>query len=81
MSEEELGAVQNFVIQNEHGKLEYLEPVDLRWQNLEEIIQIKPSEIVVYPDDGTVAKHEPGEGLNQPAIISLYNIFPKGKLA
>ena len=35
MSEKDLSYIKNFVLENQHGKIEFLEPVDLRYADFE----------------------------------------------
>jgi nuclear pore complex protein Nup98-Nup96 len=89
MTEEELSHVRGFTISNEHGKVEFEGTVDVRYLDLDEIISIKPRELLMYPEDkfvpaaeyakdpaGRRPKPDIGTGLNRPAIVSLYNCFP-----
>ncbi len=79
MSEEELKQVSRFVIGRQgYGEIAFLYPVDLRSANLDEIVQIGKGTITLY--SGNKMKTPlPGEGLNQPALLTFKRIFPKTK--
>ncbi len=48
MTENQLSKVSNFTVSNEQGKIEFINPVDLRNVNLGEDIDIKQKKISVY---------------------------------
>ena len=79
MSEEELKQVSRFVIGRQgYGEIAFLYPVDLRSANLDEIVQIGKGTITLY--SGNKMKTPlPGDGLNQPALLTFKRIFPKTK--
>ena len=83
MTEDEFQEVRNFSISNEHGKIEWEDPIDLYTvlngkthdhESLSDIIEIRPGSITVYIDDGN--KPNAGSGLNKPALLELYNLYP-----
>lgn len=77
MSEEQLKAVDNFVIgAHSYGSIRFLQPIDVRGLNLDDLVVFDTCTIEVYPKTGT--KHPLGEKLNNPAIITL-NTYPKAK--
>ena len=71
MTEEELSAVENFIISNEFGKIKFEEPVDLRGLNLDKIVNIRYQEVEIYPEDYKPSEGE-GDGLNKPATITFF---------
>ena len=77
MTENELKSVENFSIENEFGKIQFMEPVDLRNADFDKIVKIEHKYIEVYGDDAAELKPKKGEGLNNPAIIYFYNFKKK----
>jgi len=76
MTDEQLSNVENFtVIRRGFGEVTFLQPVDVRDLNLDEIIVFEPRSIYIYPDE----HHKPavGRGLNVPAQVSLDRCWPK----
>jgi len=78
MSEAELKEIQDFTVENEFGKIVFEGKTDITGLNLDEIIDIRPKEIIVYPEDKFPIKPQVGEQLNKSATISLYKCFPNG---
>jgi nuclear pore complex protein Nup98-Nup96 len=78
-SEAELAALSGFSISREgYGSVAWDGTVDVRDIDLDTIISISHQDVAVYDSqevDGT--KPAIGEKLNRPAVISLYNTFPK----
>lgn len=74
MSQKELENVEDFSIENEYGKIEYLEPVDLYKANLDEIFEISQGEVSVYGNN--FFRPPKGEKFNKKATIYLYKMFP-----
>lgn len=72
MSFFELGNIHGFTIENKHGRIQFLDPVDLRHCNLSEVVRIEPNLIEVYPE-GTI-KPKPTHGLNVKAHLFFYNL-------
>ncbi|QDZ20282.1 nucleoporin [Chloropicon primus] len=69
-----LEAVPNFLVGRKgYGELRYKDPVDLRNVVVDKVVQFGDKEIRVYMDNG-IAKPPPGEGLNKPAEITLFNV-------
>jgi len=68
--------VENFIISNEHGSIEFKEPVDLTRQNLDEIVVIESNKAIVYPENIFAGGKCPRKGskLNHPAVVTLYCI-------
>lgn len=60
-----------------YGNVCYTTPVDLTNMNIDELVHFRYRELTIYPDD----KDKPplGQGLNQPAQITLDGIFPKDR--
>ena len=74
-----LKAVPHFTVGRKGlGQVEYLEPVDITGVPLDEIIQFREREVRVYMDtEGP--KPKPGDGLNKPARVTLFQIFKTDK--
>ena len=51
MTKEELMEVDNFQIENEHGYIKFLRPVDLTDVDLQNDVTIKAKHIDIYPDE------------------------------
>lgn len=62
--------MRHFTIENEHGKIEFMEPVNLFGENLAEIIDIRQNAIEIYKQRPPA----PGVGLNRPCILTFNNI-------
>eukprot|EP01104_Vermistella_antarctica_P000146 TRINITY_DN1017_c2_g1_i2.p1 TRINITY_DN1017_c2_g1~~TRINITY_DN1017_c2_g1_i2.p1 ORF type:complete len:1064 (+),score=279.73 TRINITY_DN1017_c2_g1_i2:590-3781(+) len=76
MSEEELAAVTDFVVgRHEVGHVRFLGTTDLRRLRLDDIVVFNHKEINVYPKD--FDKPPVGQGLNKPAVVTLFNCFPR----
>ena len=80
----ELSAVSHVIVEHKGiGKIEWEEPVDLRDIDLDEVIEIEKTKegssyISVYENlSGSSQYPAVGEGLNHPAKLTLYGIFPK----
>jgi len=74
MSETQLAHLKGLSIEHEHGKIEWENEVDVRGLNLDEIIKFEPRSVEVYSQDHPKPKR--GTQLNQPAIITLFNVWP-----
>jgi Nucleoporin autopeptidase len=72
MSIEDLKKIKNFTIENEFGKLVFEGETNVIGLSISEIIRINHKELVGYPDDSEVNKPDIGQGLNKPAILTLY---------
>jgi hypothetical protein len=72
MSEDQLKDIKDFEIYNEHGRIKFLSPVDIRELNLDTIVLIEPMRARLY--DKPAVKPKKGEGLNVPCEIYLYNV-------
>jgi Nucleoporin autopeptidase len=70
MTKEELQSVTDFKIENDYGSIEFIQPVDLTYCDLAQLVTISATEIEVYPID--TQKPARGEKLNNPAIMTLY---------
>lgn len=78
MSSEDLSQVEEFTIgRKARGEILWLEPVDLRGLNLDDVVEIKTGEISVYPRDKDVPPV--GQGLNKPARVKLLGIHKFNK--
>jgi len=86
MTDEELSCVRDFTIERRDetdynslvAEIEWLEGVDLRGVNLDEIVQMGHMEVAVYEDSDK--KPLLGEELNKPCKVSLYRVLPKKNL-
>ena len=81
MTDEELSCLPEFKVVHESvGKITWKGPVDVRGQNLDQVVMIEHKMVKVYPDqregEGYPAR---GTKLNRPAIIEFYNVQPTGK--
>jgi hypothetical protein len=77
MSEEELKYVSNFSISNNFGMVEFLEPVDLTYCNLDLWIRIKKQQLIMFPEDAFEFKKDiPAKGtkINCKLIVTFFNI-------
>ena len=82
MSEQELGNVSGFKIENANGMIEFAENVDLRAADLDEDVWIEEKYVEVYPETRGRTKYSVGTKLNVPATITLFKCFyPKGNLS
>jgi len=77
MDESELRRVKDFVIQNQHAKVQFLEPTNLAGVDLDQIVQINPKSVEFYPVESQ--KPKVGDGLNKSALITFYNFDLPGK--
>lgn len=80
----EAQSVRNFTIGNQYGKiiwegttdvLSILNTYEHTFKDLTEVVDIQHSALTVYEDDSK--KPPRGEGLNKPAIVYLYELYPK----
>jgi hypothetical protein len=79
MSPRDLTKVRNFEIWRPgFGSIRWRQPVDLSSANLDEIVSIGKKTVSVY-DDLPDSKIKPlvGQGLNQPATITMEQVWPK----
>lgn len=77
MDENELEAVHDFTIENEHGKIIFEGMTNVKGLDLDEIVAIEKKQVFVYPEGSAVPPI--GNGLNRPATIHLYRCFPTNK--
>jgi len=71
---EELGKICNFIVgRKDVGFIRWMEPVDIRDINLDDIVNLAAGSVEVYPESSN--KPPVGEGLNKPATITLLKIF------
>jgi len=79
MSEADLAAVSGFeVSRGGFGSIAWEGAVDVRGVDLDSVVSIEARDVAVYDaeeEDGT--KPPEGSKLNRPAIITMYDIFPK----
>lgn len=81
MNEFQLMTVDNLTIENQHGQIRWEGKTDIRGINFDELVIIEKFAATVYPEhiEKLNLKPEVGKGLNKPAIINLYNIYPPNK--
>lgn len=78
LSDEDLSQVKNFTIyRHEYGKICWEGLIDVRGLDLDNIVSIDFKEVRVYEDNADFPSPPLGIGLNRPATITLYQIFPK----
>lgn len=78
MTNEQLRNVPRFVIGRYGvGEVAFLYPVDLLGADLDAIVHISRGSVTVYPS--STRKPSPGYGLNQPSLITLKGIIPRGQ--
>ena len=75
MSEKELARLPSFEISNEHAKIEFEGPVDVRGLNLDRIVCLNERSVEIYP----VAEFgerlpSPGSELNRPCTITFLHL-------
>mmetsp|Transcript_24080 Transcript_24080/g.23989 ORF Transcript_24080/g.23989 Transcript_24080/m.23989 type:complete len:227 (-) Transcript_24080:37-717(-) len=80
MTKDQLSSIKELSIQNCHGKISWTEEIDVRGINFDELVQIVPFAITVYPTEieRKGLKPEIGKGLNKPANISIFNLKQPG---
>jgi hypothetical protein len=76
MTKADLGRVEGLVVGREgYGQIEFLEPVDVRGVDLNQLIVIDRHLITVFPDDAT--KPPRGQGLNVRARLTIEEAWPE----
>lgn len=73
MTEDELCQIENFEIFNDDAKIIFLEPVDVRKLDLDQIVILGKKYVEIYPEKSNIKTPKPGKGLNKPATIEFYN--------
>jgi len=82
MSDRDLAAVEGFTVWNKLGKIEFEGRTDVRDIDLDMVVFIDHKNVEVYPASifpTDESKPVPGEKLNKPAIITLFQCFPKSQ--
>ena len=75
MSSQELSQVRDFAVGRKGvGKVQWLSPTDVRGLRVDLLVQLRPREVVVYPDEEQKAAL--GCQLNKPANITLFDVLP-----
>lgn len=70
MTGEELSRVEHFTATNEHARIAFAAPVDLRNVDLAGVLRLEHKLVEVYPPGSS--KPDVGQGLNAPARISYF---------
>ena len=79
MTKEQLSKVEDFTIENKHGRIQFLGPTDLTDVDLARDVVIKARSVDVYPNTTPPAVKSK---LNKPALITLEGgIKPKHGLS
>lgn len=69
----ELQSVENFTVGREgYGEVTWIEPVDVRGLNLDDVVDIQRGEIAIYPD-------REASQLDAPAIVSMEGMYKRDK--
>lgn len=77
LTDSDLQKVSNFTIaavddfDNEIGRIQWIDPVDLRGLNLDDIVNIVPNRVSCYEKDPATTP-QVGQGLNKPAVITIF---------
>lgn len=79
MSEFQLCQIEDFQVFNEFGKIQFIDPIDVRKQDISKIFQISSKKIEVYPSNlySYEVKPSEGEDFNKPAYLTFYNMKPQ----
>jgi len=83
MSEADLAAVSNFVVEREgFGSVAWDGAVDVRGIDLDRVISIEHKDVAVYDAEEAEGTKPPvGSKLNRPAVITMCKVFPKNDSA
>lgn len=78
MTELQLSSIENLSIENEYGQILWEGETDVRGINFDVLVNLDLYSATVYPEEieRQNLKPEVGQGLNKPAIITLFKIFP-----
>jgi len=79
MSEADLAAVSGFRIERpEYGSVAWDGAVDVRGVDLDSVVVIESKNVSVYDEaESKGQKPQQGSKLNRPAVITMYDVFPK----
>ena len=77
MSLKELENIENFTIFNEFGKIVFEGFTDLTELNIDQIVNISEREITLYRNGRDKITPEIGKGLNKPANIYMFKLYPE----
>ena len=79
MSEADLATVSGFTVtRGGVGSVSWDGSVDVRGIDLDKVITIEPRDVAVYDDQERAGtKPAVGNKLNRPAVITMYDVFPK----
>lgn len=78
MTELQLSSIENLSIENEYGQILWEGETDVRGINFDVLVNLDLYSATVYPEEieRQNLKPEVGQGLNKPATITLFKIFP-----
>jgi hypothetical protein len=79
MSEADLAAVTNFKVERpQYGSVAWDGAVDVRGVDIDSVVMIESKNVSVY-DEAEEKGEKPLQGskLNRPAVITMYDVFPK----
>lgn len=65
--------MENFTIENEHGRITWEGETDLTQVDLAEVVTISHKAFEVYDDKMILKKPQVGEKLNKEAVVTLFN--------
>ncbi|CAD8096186.1 unnamed protein product [Paramecium sonneborni] len=73
MSDNQLTRIRDFKISNQYGCIHFLESIDLKDLNIDQIVKLKQDSVEFYPEDQFEQIPEYGKGLNVRCRVVLYN--------
>ena len=71
----ELRCVEDFCIENQHGRIQFTETIDMVSLDLDSSIKIEKGAVSVILESSK--PNHNNQGINKPALITLYNCHPK----
>lgn len=80
MSEADLAAVTGFKVERtNYGSVAWDGAVDVRGVDIDTVVEIESKNVSVYDEaESKGEKPQRGSKLNRPAVITMYNVYPKG---
>jgi len=77
MTNSQLSQIKDFTVGHvKFGKVTWIGETDVRGLNLDKLVSFNPRSVEVYDDSSNLDKPDEGTGLNKPAIIELYDVWP-----